>query len=76
MDEYIYKVLFLGDSSIGAKTSLIRRIVYNEFREDEKSTIWVDFFTKTVQTKFGEISLKLWDTVGQKSFKTINCIIY
>ena len=71
MDEYIYKVLFLGDSSIGAKTSLIRRIVYNEFREDEKSTIGVDFFTKTIQTKFGEISLKLWDTVGQKSFKPI-----
>ena len=53
MDEYIYKVLFLGDSSIGAKTSLIRRIVYNEFREDENSTIGVDFFTKTIQTKFG-----------------------
>ena len=66
-----FKVLFLGHTYTGAKTCLIIRIVENKFFRNKLSTIGVDFKTKTIQTNFGEIKLKLYDTPGQARYRFI-----
>ena len=66
-----FKILFLGDSCTGAKTSLIIRMKDNCFSEKNIPTIGIDFKTKMVHTDFGEIKLKLWDVEGQEKFRAI-----
>ena len=70
-----YKILFLGSINTGAKTSLCKRIVYNTFNERTIVTSGAELLNKIIQTKFGEIKLKLWDAAGQDKFKT-NSILY
>jgi len=70
-----YKIFFLGSTNSGAKTSLCKRIVYNTFNERTIVTSGAELLNKIIQTKFGEIKLKLWDAAGQDKFKT-NSILY
>ena len=44
---YVFKILLLGDGGVG-KTSLLRRFIDNTFTPDYKSTIGVQFMTRTV----------------------------
>ena len=67
-----FKVLFLGESGIGAKTSLLIRIVSNSFDSNVSATNGASFVSKTIQTELGKISLQLWDTVGQEKYRSIN----
>ena len=64
------KFLTLGDSMVG-KTSIVLRFVDNVFYEQTKSTIGVDFKTKTINFGNKKIKIKVWDTAGQKRFRTI-----
>ena len=68
-----FKVLFVGDSCIGAKTSLIQRIVYNNFLYDMKTS---SIEEKKVSTPYGEINLKLYDTAGQERFRPLTISQY
>jgi hypothetical protein len=52
----IYKLLILGESSVG-KSTLIYRYVYPDIFEDVPTTIGIDFFTK--QMKIGEMNVKV-----------------
>ena len=78
-----YKILFLGSTNTGAKTSLCKRLVYNTFNERTIVTSGAELLNKIIPTKLGDIKLKLWDAAGQDRFKTIsklymkdsNCII-
>ena len=67
-----FKVVFLGESGVGAKTSLIIRIVYNSFDSNVSATNGASYVSKTIQTELGEISLQLWDTAGQEKYRSIN----
>ena len=71
-----FKVLFLGYTGTGAKTCLIKRIVENKFIFGYLGALGIDFKTKTIQTNFGEIKLKLWDTAGQERFRNtqLSCV--
>lgn len=64
------KFLTLGDSMVG-KTSIVLRFVDNVFYEQTKSTIGVDFKTKTINFGNKKIKIKVWDTAGQERFRTI-----
>ena len=64
-----FKVVFLGDSGVGAKTCLINRIVHNTFDLYVSSTNGAYFSWRTIQTELGEISLQLWDTIGQEKYR-------
>ena len=66
-----FKVLFLGESGIGAKTSLLIRIVSNSFDSNVSATNGASFVSKTIQTELGKISLQLWDTVGQEKYRPL-----
>ena len=66
-----YKILIIGDQGIG-KTSLIHRYIFNEFKDNDSSTIGLDFQEKTVQVSpKDKIILIIWDTAGSEKFHSI-----
>lgn len=66
----LYKVVMLGDSSVG-KSSMLCRYVDKDFNENHISTIGVDFKITTVKIDDKIVKLQLWDTAGQERFRTI-----
>ena len=66
-----FKVVFLGESGVGTKTSLINRIVRNTFDLNVSATNGAYLASKTIQTELVEISLQLWDTAGQERFRPL-----
>ena len=73
--EYLFKVILIGDSSVG-KTNLLTRFVKNEFNAQSKPTIGVDFFSKTVQIDRKSVKAQIWDTAGQERFKAFSSAYY
>ena len=69
--ETLYKILILGDGSVG-KTSFLTRYADNSFQESVLSTIGVDYKLKNVQLDDGRtVKLQIWDTAGQDRFRSI-----
>ena len=69
--EITFKILLLGDSSVG-KTCFLKRYTDNTFQDAYLSTIGFDFKFKTVTLKSGKkVKVQLWDTAGQERFRTI-----
>ena len=73
--DYIFKVLVIGDSSVG-KSNLLLRFSDNIFHETFLPTIGVDFKIKNVTVKDKSVKLNIWDTAGQERFKTITAAYY
>ncbi|RRT61025.1 hypothetical protein B296_00026220, partial [Ensete ventricosum] len=46
--DYLFKVVLIGDSGVG-KSNLLSRFTRNHFSLDSKSTIGVEFATRTLQ---------------------------
>lgn len=49
--EYLFKVVLIGDSGVG-KSNILSRFTRNEFCLESKSTIGVEFATRTLQVDF------------------------
>ena len=73
--DYIFKVLIIGDSSVG-KSNILLRFSDNVFHDTFLPTIGVDFKIKNVQSNGKNIKLNIWDTAGQERFKTITAAYY
>ena len=69
-DEYIIKILTLGDTSVG-KTSIILRFTKEKYNSNRLATIGVDFKSKIIQSENQRIKVLIWDTAGQERFKNI-----
>ena len=48
--DYLFKVVLIGDSGVG-KSNLLSRFTRNEFNLESKSTIGVEFATRSIQVK-------------------------
>ena len=70
-----FKVLLIGNYSVG-KSSLLVRFADGMFHEDTKSTIGVDFRSRTVPSNGIRVKLDLFDTSGQEQFKAITASFY
>lgn len=72
MNDYdaIYKIVVIGNSSVGKSTMLLRYID-NIFEQNYGNTIVVDFKIKTIEQNGQKIKLQIWDTAGQEKFKSI-----
>ncbi len=69
--EYSFKILLLGDTSVG-KTCFLKRYTDNTFQDAYLSTIGFDFKYKLVTLEDGKIvKVQLWDTAGEERFRTI-----
>ncbi|TFG03007.1 MAG: GTP-binding protein [Promethearchaeota archaeon] len=66
--DYTFKVLLLGDASVG-KTSFTKRYCYNIFNPSERLTIGVDFHVKLVELQNKKIKLQIWDVGGEERFR-------
>ena len=55
--DYLFKVVLIGDSGVG-KSNLLSRFTRNEFCLESKSTIGVEFATRTLQ-----VSLSLFYSI-------------
>ena len=69
--ESVYKVLLLGDSTVG-KTCFLMRYTDNTFQEIHMSTIGLDYRLKSMTLKSGKnVKVQIWDTAGQDRFRAI-----
>lgn len=76
MSEVLFKVLIIGDPTVG-KTSFVQRYVNNMFRRDYKMTIGVDFALKVIKwSDTQNIKLQLWDIAGQERFTSMTRVYY
>jgi Ras-related protein Rab-11A len=68
--DYIFKIVLIGDSGVG-KSNLLSRFCKNEFTLESRSTIGVEFATKTMSADEKVIKAQIWDTCGQEQFRSI-----
>ena len=69
--EIVYKILLLGDTTVG-KTCFLMRYTDNTFQEVHMSTIGLDYRVKNMQLNTGKIvKVQIWDTAGQDRFRAI-----
>jgi GTPase SAR1 family protein len=65
-----YKLVFLGDESVG-KTSIIARFMNDTFESSYSATVGIDFLSKTMYLEDRIVRLQLWDTAGQERFRSL-----
>ena len=70
-DMITYKILILGDSSVG-KTTFIVRFCEGKFKEDSLTTIGLDSKVKFISRQDKKIQLQIWDTAGQERFRSLS----
>ena len=73
--DYLYKVVLIGDSGVG-KSNLLSRFTRNEFNLESKSTIGVEFATKSMQVDTKTVKAQIWDTAGQERYRAITSAYY
>ncbi|KAK9280175.1 hypothetical protein L1049_013862 [Liquidambar formosana] len=73
--DYVFKVVVIGDSAVG-KTQILSRFTKNEFCFDSKSTIGVEFQTRTITIKDKVIKAQIWDTAGQERYRAVTSAYY
>ncbi len=73
--DLIFKIVIIGDSGVG-KTNLIGRYLKNEYKEDSKATVGVEFGEKKYEINGLKIKAQIWDTAGQERYKSITSAYY
>jgi len=73
--DYLFKIVLIGDSGVG-KSNLLSRFTRNEFCLESKSTIGVEFATRSVQIDGKTIKAQIWDTAGQERYRAITSAYY
>ncbi|KAI1851637.1 hypothetical protein JX266_003099 [Neoarthrinium moseri] len=69
------RLVLIGDSGVG-KSNLLSRFTRNEFNLDSKSTIGVEFATRSIQVDSKTIKAQIWDTAGQERYRAITSAYY
>lgn len=74
-EEYLFKVVIIGDSAVG-KSNLLSRYARNEFNLNSKATIGVEFQTQSMEIDGKEVKAQIWDTAGQERFRAVTSAYY
>ncbi|KAL0906664.1 hypothetical protein M5K25_025177 [Dendrobium thyrsiflorum] len=74
-EEYLFKVVIIGDSAVG-KSNLLSRYARNEFNINSKATIGVEFQTQSLDIDGREVKAQIWDTAGQERFRAVTSAYY
>ena len=72
---YQYKIVLLGDSSVG-KSSIVLRVCKDEYKEFQENTIGAAFLTKTLNIDTDTIKFEIWDTAGQERYHSLTPMYY
>ncbi|KAI3855669.1 hypothetical protein MKX03_030526 [Papaver bracteatum] len=73
--DYLFKIVLIGDSGVG-KYNILSIFTRNEFCLESKSTIFVEFATRTLQVDGKTIKAQIWDTAGQERYRAITSAYY
>ncbi|KAJ6802323.1 ras-related protein RABA3-like [Iris pallida] len=73
--DYVFKIVVVGDSAVG-KTQILGRFARDEFCFDSKSTIGVEFQTRTITINRKRIKAQIWDTAGQERYRAVTSAYY
>ena len=73
--DYLFKMLIIGDSGVG-KSTLLHRLIDDDYSGAFVSTIGVDLMIKSLQVDGKNVKLQIWDTAGQERFRTITRQFY
>ncbi|VDB83256.1 unnamed protein product [Peniophora sp. CBMAI 1063] len=73
--DYLFKVVLIGDSGVG-KSNLLSRFTRNEFNLETKSTIGVEFATRSISVDGKTLKAQIWDTAGQERYRAITAAYY
>jgi len=68
-------VVLIGDSGVG-KSNLLSRFTRNQFNLESKSTIGVEFATRSIKCDNKTIKAQIWDTAGQERYRAITSAYY
>ncbi|XP_056619043.1 ras-related protein Rab-25b [Triplophysa dalaica] len=72
---FVFKVVLIGESGVG-KSNLLSRFTKNEFNHDSRTTIGVEFSTRTLQLNGLTIKAQIWDTAGLERYRAITSAYY
>ncbi|XP_067304031.1 ras-related protein Rab-25b [Pseudorasbora parva] len=72
---FVFKVVLIGESGVG-KSNLLSRFTKNEFNHDSRTTIGVEFSTRTVKLNSLTIKAQIWDTAGLERYRAITSAYY
>jgi len=67
LDKFTYKIIVFGDSNVG-KSTLLHKLVSNEFSVKIPKTIGVEFKSKVMYVENIGITLQIWDFSGEERF--------
>jgi small GTP-binding protein len=66
-----FKIVIVGAASVG-KSSIVGRLIRNEFLENPMTTCGADFYTHMCAAGKETVRLQIWDTAGQERFHAIS----
>ena len=70
-NEYFFKILILGDSTVG-KTCFLTRYTDKRFEQNYLATVGIDYKLKNIKLNDNKtVKLQIWDTIGQDRFRSI-----
>ena len=73
--DVLFKIVLIGDSFVG-KTNIMSKYLMNEFHEDSKATVGVEFGAKKFDIEGKSVKAQIWDTAGQERYKSITTTYY
>ncbi|KAJ3433925.1 ras-related protein rab-5c [Anaeramoeba flamelloides] len=69
------KIVFLGGSSVG-KSSILLRFTNNQFQEGQEPNVGASFLTKELSIENLKYKLQIWDTAGQERYSSMAPMYY
>lgn len=72
--EYLYKIVLIGDSGVG-KSNLLSRFTRDEFNLESRSTIGVEFATRTLEIDGKRSKRKFGILLDKKDIEQLHQLI-
>ena len=73
--DLLFKLILIGDSSVG-KSNILSKYLKNEFDENSRATVGVEFGTKNILINGKKIKIQIWDTAGEERYRSITSAYY
>ena len=73
--ELVFKIIILGDSFVG-KSCLTLKAIKGSFLKEHKITVGFEFLDYSVQIDGCNITLQIWDTCGQETYRSLISSFY
>ncbi len=73
--DMILKIVLVGDSGVG-KSNILLRYLKNDFDQNSKASVGVEFGSKKFIIDDCKIKGQIWDTAGQERYRSITNAYY